>query len=110
MLNIAKVEVLPSLSFKNGLCVLDQEAKTKQFSQCPYICPQLLYTKTHKDNQVRFFFVKNVFNGNRNFQNLDPTPQRLTKLKSNEIINVFAISRNTIDRIASVCFYFKDMD
>ena len=53
------------------------------------------------------FFVWKVYTGNQISQNFDPIAGRLTKLKSKEIFNDFAISWDPINEILAAFFYFK---
>ena len=50
-----------------------------------------------------------MYTGNRN-RDFDPSARRLTKLEPNETFNDFAISREPLDEIDSMFFYFKGMD
>ena len=51
-----------------------------------------------------------VYTGNRNCQIFDTNARRLTKLEPNEIFIGFSISRDQIDEIDPVSFYFIYMD
>ena len=50
------------------------------------------------------------YKGNRNSKIFDPNARRLTKIKSNEIVNDFAISWESFDESDSNFFYFKGME
>ena len=71
--------------------ILDQEAKTKFFCQCPSVRPSAKFVS--KVYQISQYFAR-----------------RFTKLKANAIFNDFSISWDPINEIDPYFFYFKDMD